>query len=193
MKKATSLEILNLIDGQNQEKAIQLIFRNFFPSIRANLLRKGAIKEDIEDLFQDAIFIFYKKCIKKELKKDTEIGSYLYTVTKNLWLNKVQRDTKSTEFRPDVFENKNIESPYKVLDNQERESRIKEIFAQLGARCEELLLSKFYLGLNMKEIVEKMGFKNEDSVKTQNYKCKQQLLSIAKEKPWIINLLKGVN
>lgn len=42
----------------------------------------------------------------------------------------------------------------------------------------------------MADIATEMGFKNEDSAKTQHYKCKQKLLQVAREMPGIKQFLK---
>lgn len=193
VRKVSSKDILNLIYENSQDKALRLVFKQFFPVIRAHLLKKGAMKSDIDDVFQDAVLVFYKKAKNRELKENTDVGSYLYTVSKNLWINKIQRDNKSVEFDFEPINNDVEHAPYKKVVDEEREESIKSIFAQLGAQCEELLINKFYHALSMKEIVEKMGFKNEDSVKSQHYKCKQKLLVLAKDNPWFINLLRSGN
>ncbi len=191
MKKNKDNEILELISIGEQNRALKLVFRNYFPTVSRLLKKRGGKAEDIEDMFQDAVFIFYKKALKGDLDNNSDVGSYLYTVTKNLWVNKMQRDNKSISYDNLVTEETVEETPYSQLISEEKEKNIRAVFAQLGARCEELLIARFYHGMKMKDIVENLGFKNEDSVKTQQYKCKQKLLELAKRHPWFIKVLKS--
>jgi DNA-directed RNA polymerase specialized sigma24 family protein len=79
----------------------------------------------------------------------------------------------------DNFEGKDISD--NILDNlitKERESYVRNLLNELGEKCRQLLQYVFYYQLTTSEICDKMGFANEDTLKTKKYKCKQRLLEI---------------
>ncbi len=109
------------------------------------------------------------------------IEGFLFTVSKNLWINKVKREKRMTG-----LENINEAYGYDYspdIITKEKTRTLKEMIRKLGEKCYQLLQMAIYQQFNNHEICAAMGFSTVNAVKTQKYKCKQKLLELIKSNP----------
>jgi DNA-directed RNA polymerase specialized sigma subunit len=62
------------------------------------------------------------------------------------------------------------------FEEEQPEILLKEIIKKTGEQCKELLRLYYYENKSMKEITVLMNFSNENSTKTQKYKCMKKLI-----------------
>ena len=176
-------EIIKTIKRGRDTKVYHQFYKLIFPKIKKMVLYKGGNDEDARDVFQDAIIVFYKKVKTNSYEHRTEIDAFIYSVSRNIWYNKIRKEKRQNYFKEG--EESQLVATYKDFQqDEERTEMIMAIFSKIGERCKQLLTYKFYDGLNMKEITEKMGFGNENSAKTQHYKCKQKLIELVSAKKY---------
>ena len=81
----------------------------------------------------------------------------------------------------------NIKGSMDVIpgDSPEEELRemVEKLLGQVSERCREILKLYYFDNLSMVEIAERAGFDNENSAKTQKYKCMQRLIKIMAKEP----------
>ncbi len=183
-------EIIEAIRQGKDESAIQILYKECFGKIRDFIRKNSGSQEDAEDIFQDAVLILYKQIKQGRLGDGVEFRGYLFTVARNLWINKAKRERRIFHL-PEGFQ---LSSQEKLpLLNKEREEFIRYVFAKVGERCRELLTLTVYFDHSMKEVCEKMGFPTENAAKTQHYKCKQRLIEMMGQNMEFKNLLKSVD
>ncbi len=169
--------IKSIKEGRNTQ-ILEHLYKKVFPGISKYIRKNSGTEDDAFDIFQDGVLIFYKYLITGRYREEFEISGFLYTVCKNLWLNKVKHDKMlirivETYETPDNYEN--------ILDliiSREREEEVRRLLLKLGEKCRKLLEYVFFYQLSTKEICEKMGFSGADTLKTKKYKCKKRLLEI---------------
>lgn len=140
-------------------------------------------EDDALDIYQDAIVALCKQVRLKKFDMKHEVAGFLYTVSRNLWINKAKRDGRMS-YIPDNFDVS--ESTPDYTDNiltKENEKTLKQITNKLGEKCFELLKLSIFVKASTEEIIEQMGFSTANAVKTQKYKCKQKLLTILEGNP----------
>jgi RNA polymerase sigma-70 factor (ECF subfamily) len=64
----------------------------------------------------------------------------------------------------------------------ESEVLVRNALLKIGEKCRQLLQLFFYQNYNIQEIMEKMGYKNENVVSSHKSRCVKQLKEILKEK-----------
>jgi RNA polymerase sigma factor (sigma-70 family) len=186
----TTKDILNSIRNENDSKVLTYLYKTYFKRIRKLVTDNGGRSEDAEDIFQEAIVIFYKQVKLDKFNEAFEVGAFIYSVARNLWINEAKKNKVKEKFI-DTSGQLNYEKSFlEDLLREERNLLINQVFQQLGDRCKELLIYTMYDKLSMKEICEKMGFTTEDGAKTRNYKCKQQLIGLLKGNSTIQELMK---
>jgi len=173
-------EILESIKMGKESKVLEYLYKEILPGIKQYILKNSGTIDDAFDIFQDGVVIFYKYVLAGKFKEEYNISGFIYTVCRNLWINKVKHEKLITK----IDNNREISDHSKdVLDyliNKEREDLVKQYMEKLGEKCRKLLSYIFYYQLTTKELCEKMGYSNTDILKTKKYKCKKRLIELMK-------------
>jgi RNA polymerase sigma factor (sigma-70 family) len=156
---------------------INFIYKEFFPLIKFLVTENGGADEDAEDIFQDGIIILYNKISLNQLVLSSSFKTYMYSICRNLWLQKLNKRKAIYDKLSDVEEF--IDLPKDMLQEasiQEAEMhRIIQIhFLSLPEDCQKVL-KLFIKNIPLREIAGIMGFKTENYAKTRKYLCKEDL------------------
>jgi RNA polymerase sigma factor (sigma-70 family) len=148
--------------------------------------------EQADDIFQDSVVILFNQVRKGKFDEQYAIDAFIYTVARNLWLNKIRNDRRIASYE-DMGIFHEIENDKDILGDlisRERSEAVNRLVGKLNEKCRELLRYYNHDGLSMKEISIKLGFSNEDVAKATHYKCKQMLMNLIKGNRELENLLK---
>lgn len=176
-------EILKAIRSGNDRNVLKHLYKVHFPKVKKYIMNHSGDSDTAFDVFQDSIVVFYKYVKENKFNPAHETGAFIFSVSKNIWLNKIQKDKRIVtlpeyaEFKDD---NQNIVDQ---LITREREEIVSGVLSQLGSTCQKLLQYSIFYKLRNAEICEKMGFSTENAVKTRKYKCMQKLISIVENNP----------
>ena len=156
---------------------INFIYREYFPLIKFLITENGGSEEDAEDIFQDGIIIIYNKINLNQLILTSSFKTFLYSVCRNLWLQKLNKRKAIFDRLSDVEEY--LEVPEDVLTEAtytevELHRIIQLHFLSLTEDCQKVL-RLFTKNVSIREIAEIMGFKTENYAKTRKYLCKEEL------------------
>lgn len=167
----------SLKEGKNT-KILEHLYEKVLPKISKYIRKNSGTEDDAFDIFQDGVIIFYKYLITGRYREEFEIAGFLYTVCKNLWINKVKHDKMLIRIEENHDGPDNCENILDFIITKEREEEVRRLLMKLGERCRKLLQYVFFNQLSTKEICDKMGFANVNTLKTKKYKCKKRLLEI---------------
>lgn len=179
--------------GRNQELLNEL-YKTVLPKVKMYITRNSGSEDEANDMFQDAVVVFYKQVKSNQLNIKQSIEAYIYTVAKNLWINKAKRDAR-IKFTDEIKEDKDIAAnSLSFLISEEREATVRQVFGQLGDRCAQLLNYVFYQDYSLAEVTELMGFSSSEVTHTTHYRCKKKLMTLVAGNDAFKNLLKsGIN
>lgn len=180
-------EILeNIAKGQDNE-ALSTLYRISLPKIRKYILSNSGREEDVKDIFQDTIVIFYRHVKTGKFREDGDIDAFLFHVARNLYITYATRYMKRNVKAEMAEETDTSENIVQQLIREEKQQLIQNLFEDLGSTCSKLLKLVTFQKLSMKEIAEQMGFSNENVAKTKNYKCRQRLAQLIKGNKELLN------
>ena len=156
---------------------INFIYKEFFPIIKFLVTENGGTAEDAEDIFQDGIIIIYNKISLNQFILTSSFKTYMYSVCRNLWLQKLNKRKAIFDKLSDVEEY--IDLPKAMLAEANVEEtemhRIIQIhFLSLHDDCQKVL-RLFTKNIPLREITKIMGFKTENYAKTRKYLCNEEL------------------
>ena len=158
--------------------AIRFIYQNYYGLLENYVVNNKGTKEDAADIIQETIVAFIEIVQENKYRGDASVKSFLYTITRNLWLSEL-RKRNSADNRNRVFEKGKDaieQEAVQHLIRQEYKNSILDLFEKLGDKCKQLLLLVYYEDLSMKEIVDKMpDYQNEQVLRNKKYKCMKQL------------------
>lgn len=156
-------DIIRYLQEDRLSKAIEGLY-GIYPSIESLVKKNQGNREDSEDIFQEALIVLFKKVKKGDFVLSSSLKTFIYGISKNLWLQELRRRGKL------VYDN---DSDFKVeeIENDERQILAQSAFKLLGDKCKEILIMFYYADKSMQEIASKLGFSNEKVAKNQKYRC----------------------
>lgn len=170
-----------LLEGlvANDKKIIETIYRDNFNMIQSLIINNNGSADDAQDVFQEAMIVLYEKARSGAFELNCQIKTYLYSVSRRLWLKRLQQLNR---YSPTV---ENLEDTVPVEDEiDEHEKRNSEFemmekaISSLGEPCKSLLEAYYLQKQNMQVIAANFGYTNADNAKNQKYKCLMRLKKI---------------
>ncbi len=166
---------------------INFAYKEFYPLIKFLVTDNGGIEEDAEAIFQDGIVTLYNKISQNQLELTSPFKTYIYSVCRSLWLQKLNRRKAIYDKLKDVEEF--IELPKDMLcEASIKETELHRIiqihFLSLPDSCQKVL-RLFIHKTPVKEIAGIMGFKTENYTKTRRCLCKDDLKKRVADDPRI--------
>jgi RNA polymerase sigma factor (sigma-70 family) len=173
--------------------ALEYLYDISLKKVRQYILKNNGSKDDANDIFQDAVIVLFNQIRLNKFNEAYSIDAFIYSVARNLWIDKVRRDKKFTKYdSPDDYAV--IASDTNHLDaliQKEKSAAMKTVFNLLDEKCRNILTYVIYEKRSMKEIKELMGYSSEDVAKTNHYRCKQYLTKLVKSNPSLVDLLRN--
>ena len=163
----------------NDRNSIETLYRQHYKMVQSLIINNQGTADDARDIFQEAIIVLYEKAKSGSFELSCQIKTYLYSVSRRLWLKRLQQLQK---FVPDAG---SMEDTVPVEDEAEaQEQRNKEYLMMekamlnLGEPCKSLLEAFYIQKKNMVDIARSFGYTNADNAKNQKYKCLMRLKKI---------------
>ncbi|HLO91975.1 MAG: RNA polymerase sigma factor [Chloroflexota bacterium] len=156
---------------------IKYIYQELFPMILFLVTKNNGSEEDAEDIFQDSLIIVFRKIKANELDLTCSFRTYIYSISRNLWLQKLSKRKQFSREFSDIevyITMSDYALSEKNQDEQEKFRLYQQHFLTLGEDCQKVLLL-FMKKTSLKDIAEEMGFKTEKYAKTRKYLCKEEL------------------
>ena len=173
--------------------ALQYLYDVSLKKVRHYIVSNNGSKEDANDIFQDTVIVLFNQIRSDKFNTSNSIDAFIYTVARNLWIDKVRRDKKMTHYdSPDEFAS--LTDNHNLLDDlikKEKSAAMKEVFEKLDEKCRKILSYVIYEKRSMKEIAELMGYSSDDVAKTNHYRCKGYLTKLVKSDPSLVKLLRN--
>ncbi|MFN8437656.1 MAG: sigma-70 family RNA polymerase sigma factor [Cytophagales bacterium] len=182
--------IEHVLQGKDRE-VIKYLYQKIFPQIKKNLIKKGAQKEDIEDVFQEAVMIFYKMIMDKKIDRSLNITGLLYTITVNRWTNLLRKNSRNVivDFQEDTKFDIRTEDVKEIEMVKKEKNALQSLFSQIGQKCIDLLSLSIYKDLSIEDIQSRFAFTSEGATKMQIKRCKDKLNELIEKNPKLVNQL----
>ncbi|MBL7763985.1 MAG: sigma-70 family RNA polymerase sigma factor [Chitinophagaceae bacterium] len=172
MKPENNEKDLLLGLARNDRKATETIYKDNYNMVQALIISNNGSQDDAKDIFQEAMIVLYEKVRAGNFELTSQIKTYLYSVSRRLWLKRLQQTNR---FKPDL---EGVAEMVQVEDDMEVHEKLNTDFAMmeralgsLGEPCKSLLEAYYLQKRNMTEIALAFGYTNADNAKTQKYKC----------------------
>jgi RNA polymerase sigma factor (sigma-70 family) len=165
--------------ARNEKKAVETIYRENYSTVQSLIINNNGTADDAKDIFQEAMIVLYEKARSGNFELSCQIKTYVYSVSRRLWLKKLQQ---ASRYSGDIG---NAETIVPVEDDIEEHSRrdaefemMEKAILGLGEPCKSLLEAFYLQKKNMQEIAVSFGYTNAENAKTQKYKCLMRLKKI---------------
>ena len=165
--------------ARSERKAIEIIYRENYNMVQSLIINNSGSADDAKDIFQEAMIVLYEKVRSGSFELNCLIKTYVYSVSRRLWLKRLQQMNRYT---PAV---ENLQDTVPVEEDVEENERINSEFqameraiSSLGEPCKSLLEAYYLEKKSMQEIASFFGYTNAENAKNQKYKCLVRLKKI---------------
>jgi RNA polymerase sigma factor (sigma-70 family) len=138
-------------------------------------------EDDAMDAFQDAVVAVCRNFAKgKTLNEDASFQTYLFKIGNYKLLDKIKKGGRQVTFTMHgEIKLQNIEEPEsEVSQEEENKEMVRKYLAMMGENCRRIMELFYFDRLNMHEIAEEMGYKNENVAKKTKSNCLEKLRDV---------------
>ncbi len=179
MKQEHNEKILLQGLARNDKKAVETIYRDNYGMVQALIINNNGTTDDARDVFQETMIVLYEKARSGTFELHCQIKTYVYSVSRRLWLKKLQQSKRYTSDFGDPDSVVPVEDDLEDHLKRDQEFGMMEKAIQgLGEPCKSLLEAFYIEKKNMQEIASDFGYTNAENAKTQKYKCLMRLKKI---------------
>jgi RNA polymerase sigma factor (sigma-70 family) len=165
--------------ARNDKKAVETIYRDNYGMVQALIINNNGSIDDARDVFQEAMIVLYEKARSGTFELHCQIRTYMYSVSRRLWLKKLQQTKRFTSDFGDPDSLVPIEDDLEDHLKRDQEfGMMEKAILGLGEPCKSLLEAFYIEKKNMQEIALNFGYTNAENAKTQKYKCLMRLKKI---------------
>ncbi len=177
MRNYSNTEIINGFKG-NDTEFLEELYRTYYPSILKFVKNNNGKDEDARDVFQEALLIIYQKVRKNSFTLDTTFLTYIYAISKNLWMKELRKKKLSNSVIKELDEVEDID--YYISFENEYKLNVEYFifrshFNKLSKNCKEIL-RMFLSKVSYEKIACILNYKNEIVVRKRKYRCKNILV-----------------
>lgn len=170
-----------LLEGlaRNDYQDTETIYRENFGLIQNFILQNSGSADDARDIFQESMVVLYEKSRDETFTLTCQIRTYLYSISRRLWLKKLQQQSRYLPPNDGFEDLVHVEDEVLLKEQLDADFELMETsLRSLGEPCRSLI-EAFYLAKKpMQEIAEDFGYTNADNAKNQKYKCLVRLKKI---------------
>ncbi|MEM7370473.1 MAG: sigma-70 family RNA polymerase sigma factor [Bacteroidota bacterium] len=182
-KKETHVyEDQELIQGLMQEGAQREIWvARLFDQHKGMALqgkRKHNISlEDARDAYSDAVISVSRQIQQGKFRGDSKLSTWFYQVFRNYCIKRFHKAKRQQIDWADEMPNlpETAQNMLETLIEKDQFDTLYEWMGQLGENCRQILVLREFHQYTPKEIAEKIGFKNAQSVSSKRFKCLEKL------------------
>ena len=179
MKQENSEKILLQGLARNDKKAVETIYRENYSTVQSLIINNNGSADDAKDIFQEAMIVLYEKARSGTFELSCQIKTYIYSVSRRLWLKKLQQANRYSGDMGNAEAVVQVEED--IQDHTRRDAEflmMEKAIVSLGEPCKSLLEAFYLQKKNMQEIATNFGYTNAENAKTQKYKCLTRLKKI---------------
>lgn len=186
-KSFTDEQILIILNEglvKKENEVIKYLYKSNYRYIQKMVISRGGRKNDVPDIFQDTLIVFYENVKSGKFKLNQPIKNYLYIIAQNKWINRQKKLKRITSLEHE----EQLEAPTSSIVeapeyNWNEYNIIDRVMNKLKPDCKMVLQLSIYQKMSMHSIAEQMGFKNDQIARNKKRKCLNYLRDILRKFP----------
>jgi DNA-directed RNA polymerase specialized sigma24 family protein len=164
-----------LRSAAEREEFFIALYKKAFPAVARYVSRMGGSIEQAQDIFQDALVIYYEKVqVPGAIVLQNE-KAYLLGIAKNLWSQVYKAACKS---QPLDDTQSDFEA---VADEQPSTNKLMHYLETAGQKCMDMLRAYYYDHLPVGDIATLFGYSGLRSATVAKYKCLEKVRDKVKQ------------
>lgn len=191
----TDQEIVNVLktnDLKGGTNALKILYKNNYYMVEDYILKNSGTRDDAKDIFQESVIVLYKNIKKESFELNGKISTYLYSITRNLWLKKL-RDSKISTTSIDGYKDSFVQNSNAItaIEYSESQKLIGGMLQKASEKCKNLLKAFYYEKHSMKTIAATQGYSSEQVAKNQKVRCLKKLRTLLNSSEYYLGNLEN--
>ncbi len=167
---------------QNDLESLDKVYLKYKKEFFLFARKLNAPVDDIADIYQETIISLYENVQNGKLKKlNSSLKSYVFAIGK-FKIYKQLNKTKRLYHEGHVIHCSEEMQVFEAEVQEDQRKVLKQLWEQLGNRCQQILELFYYKGRTLDEIQEILKYSSKDVLKSQKYRCITQLKDLAKQR-----------
>jgi len=151
------------------------LYKKAFPAVARYVSRMGGSLEQAQDIFQDALVVYYEKVQAPGATVPQNEKAYLLGITKNLWSQAYKAACKNQPLD-------DMQADFEaVADEQPATNKLMHYLETAGQKCMDMLRAYYYDHLPAGDIATLFGYSGLRSATVAKYKCLEKVRDKVKE------------
>jgi len=160
----------------NDRKSVETIYKLFYNMVQSLIINNNGSADDARDIFQETVIVLYEKAKSGSFELNCLLKTYVYSVSRRLWLKKLQQQQKYIPNITGLDETVPVEEEVESHNQLNSEFLMMEkALLHLGEPCRSLIEAFYLQKKSMTDIAGHFGYTNADNAKNQKYKCLMRL------------------
>lgn len=141
-------------------------------------------EEEAIEAYEDALIGLTRQLHKADFQLQASIGGYLYRAFCNRCVDRVRKNSSMTMESIDEmhFLSAKARNHLQALLEKEEVGQLISLMDKIGQKCKRLLLEAEYYGYSIDELVQRLGFKDANSLASQKHRCMKKLRELIRKK-----------
>ncbi len=161
---------------QAREQWIINLYKRVFPTVARYVSQRGGSLEQAQDIFQDALIIYYERTASAIDPPEQE-EAYLLGIARHRWARACRRAGPEVPLDDSTGVDWAEEEP--SLPSSQKLLRLLTV---AGKKCMDLLRAFYYDQLPLSEVADSFGYAGVRSATVQKYKCLEKVRTTVQEK-----------
>lgn len=163
-------------------KTVRHLYDKYHAAIVHLVETNHGTAEDAEDIFQEALAVIFEKSKQPDFTIERAFLTYLYTVARNLWLNRLRKRSGKEVTSDDKMLLMVADETEQAWEHSEEYYLYQQMFLKLGKDCQQVL-QLFLAKVSMESIAKKMGYGSVSYAKKRKFLCKEALVKLIQADP----------
>jgi RNA polymerase sigma factor (sigma-70 family) len=160
----------------NDRKSVETIYKLYYNMVQTLIINNNGSADDARDVFQETVIVLYEKAKSGSFELNCQLKTYVYSVSRRLWLKKLQQLQKYIPNITGLDETVPVEEEVDSHSQRNSEFQMMEkAMMHLGEPCRSLIEAFYLQKKSMTDIAGHFGYTNADNAKNQKYKCLMRL------------------
>jgi RNA polymerase sigma factor (sigma-70 family) len=160
---------------KDDKNTIYKFYEEEFSKVALLILNNSGTIEEAKDIFQDAMVILMDKYTWDKLDLNCMLGTYIYSISRNLWFEQLRKQKKENAFA-DIERYNTVDIS---VEYYEEEPDMFELVCttidSLGDPCKTLLELYYFENHSWESIASIMRYSSAASARNQKYKCLERI------------------
>ncbi len=176
---------------KNENRSIEQLLNMNRGKIKAHVLSNSGGEDDAELVLTEGVTQLIFNIRKDKFQGQSSLDTYLFVICKRVWIKVVNKESRYVDFESNYQEFGEFESsPLKFFNEMELTQEVKNLLGVIGDSC-KTVLELWSHHFSMKEIANRMNFKNAQIAMNKKNKCLSKLKGIVLENSAVNNRLRS--